>query len=273
MADSIWHALCNQPTQPVSTEKYATIVDDSTTQLHEPIHSILSTLDRRAMALTKLANFESALHDAKAMQQLSPSLALGYVREADIYSEQGKQQQAIDVCIKGLDLVDTNDHGYASLQRAKMDAEQRQNKCIDFIGQLPMDIVITTLIPMFMYLQRWESLKPTPSMHVSHEWRNRIIQSFNGLRIRLHELDDVSGYIPLARHITTLVISSFTEGTWLCDLFRNNDLCSLKDLTIGNYLVSSLKSVRNTLTHLEIVQGGDTVVVHFRIQCISRYAL
>ncbi|KAJ8658013.1 hypothetical protein O0I10_006284 [Lichtheimia ornata] len=267
MADSIWHALCKHPTQPVSTEKYSTIVDHATTQLHEPIHSILTTLDRRAMALTKLANFESALHDAKAMQQLSSSSALGYIREADIYSEQGKQLQVIDVCSKGMTMADTMDKHYDDLKRVKMDAEQRQNACIDFISQLPMDIVITMLIPMFMYFGLWDSFKPDPSMHVSHEWRNRIVQSFNGLRIRLYEYKVILDFIPLARHITALDIFSFTGGTWLCDLLRNNDFCSLKELAIERFtadcmdqLVDSLKSISTTLTHFQIEPLGKAML-------------
>ncbi|CDH60964.1 predicted protein [Lichtheimia corymbifera JMRC:FSU:9682] len=91
MTVPIWSDLCKQPNLTASTEKYAKLVYDSTTELHEPIQSILSALDRRAIGLSKCANFESALRDAKVMQQLSPASALGYTREAIINREQGKQ--------------------------------------------------------------------------------------------------------------------------------------------------------------------------------------
>ncbi|KAJ8657999.1 hypothetical protein O0I10_006270 [Lichtheimia ornata] len=267
MADSIWHALCKHPTQPVSTEKYATIVDDATTQLHEPIHSILSTLNRRAMALTKLANFESALHDAKAIQQLSPSLALGYIRAADIHSEQGKQQQAIDVCIKGLDVVDANDHGYATLQRAKMDAEQRLDTRIDFISELPLDVANTSLVPMFIdrHLQ-WDV--QCPYLYVSNLWRNCVFQFMDGSEFDiLYQGDDLTPVVQLARHLKILEVDEYSKGTWLGDLLRNNDFGSLQQLTIGdvsancvNHFVSSLKAVSSTLTHLEIEHDGETTL-------------
>ncbi|CDH57644.1 predicted protein [Lichtheimia corymbifera JMRC:FSU:9682] len=168
MNNSISTDLCSQPTQPVSTEKYTKLVQESTTQLHQPIQSILTTLDLRASALSKLANFESALRDATVIQQLSPSSALGYIRAATIYSEQGKQHHVIVVCNRGLDLVNSSDPDYATLQHIKADAMERQNRRVDFITQLPINIVATTLIPMFTDTFPLDAFKPCPYLHVSN---------------------------------------------------------------------------------------------------------
>ncbi|CDH57650.1 predicted protein [Lichtheimia corymbifera JMRC:FSU:9682] len=173
--------LCSQPTQAVSTEKYAKLVCDSTIQLHQPLQLILSTLDRRAMALTKLANFESALRDAKVMQQLSPSSALGYIRAATIYSEQRKQRHVIDICNKGLMTVEPSDMHYDELRRTKSDAEQHEAKGMDFVRQLPFDIVTTTLIPLFVDTSPLDPLKPCSYLHVSNLWRDYILQCSDGL--------------------------------------------------------------------------------------------
>ncbi|KAJ8657966.1 hypothetical protein O0I10_006237 [Lichtheimia ornata] len=270
MDDSIWNALCKQPTLKASSEKYAQLVHDSTIQLHQSIQSILSALNLRAIGLTKCANFELALHDARVMQQLSPSSALGYLREADIYSEQGQQLQVIDICDKGLSTVDAMDTHYDTLQRAKMDAEQRQNTHIDFISQLPLDIVTTTLIPMFMDRFPLQSDIPCLYLHVSNVWRDRIVQCFDGLSFsvghhRGYDEDTLSQVIQFAQHTKKLTINRYGHGTWLGDLLSDNDFCSLQALTIyphleyendhSDHFVSSLESISKTLMHLSIELG------------------
>lgn len=238
MTHTIWNDLYQQPTLAVSSDKYTKLVHDSTSQLDGPLQSILSSLDRRAMAFTKLASYDAALSDAKLIQQLSPSEALGYIREADIYSGQGKQRQVIDICNKGLNMVNTMDTRYDTLQRMKADAEQRQNTRVDFISQLPNDIVITMLIPLFTHYHYWRPLTPWPYLYVSHQWSERIIQSLKGLRFKTG-YDDTK-YVKkdpqmtiFARHVKELHIGRFSQGTWLCDLLRKNDFCSLQDLIIS----------------------------------------
>ncbi|KAJ8657596.1 hypothetical protein O0I10_006660 [Lichtheimia ornata] len=256
MTHSILGDLCNPPTLTTTTEKYVQLVHDATTELHEPVQSNLSALDVRANALTKLANFESALHDANAMQQLSPSSALGYIRAADIYSEQGKQRQVIDICNQALDVVDTKDMGYDTLQRAKDVAMQRQSTRIDFVSQLPVDVVITTLIPMFM--DHFPLYKQCAYLYVSREWRDRIIQCFGELSFVVSERGH-SQVIELSRYTTSLHIGIYSEGTWLSDLIDNNDFCALREIHIqafwtihiGRFL-STLKSISGTLTHLNL---------------------
>ncbi|CDH57625.1 predicted protein [Lichtheimia corymbifera JMRC:FSU:9682] len=263
MEGSTWTGLCKQPTLKASSEKYAQLVYDSTIQLNQSLEPILSALDRRAIGLTKCANFESALRDAKVMQQILPSSALGYIREAGIYSEQGRQLQVIDTCNHGLSMVDTMDTHYATLERAKMDAEQRQNNTrIDFIGKLPVDIVITTLIPMFMYDAHMYSLKPSPYLLVSNAWRDRIVECFGGLNFLVgysgeqHD-NECLNVAKFARQTKGLRLSSYSQGTWLSDLLSENDFCSLQfSNTHVHPFVSSLESISNTLTNLDILLDG-----------------
>lgn len=238
MTRSIWHS-CNLSKLPASSKKYAKLVHDSTTQLHQSLEPVLSALNLRAIGLSKCANYDAALHDAQLMQQLSPSSALGYIREADIYSEQGKQRQVIDICSKGMSRVDTMDTHYATLQRAKMDAEERQNTRIDFVSQLPLDIVTVTLIPFFMDRLPLLSDVPYPYVEVSKLWRGRIVQCFGGLRFSVgyHEEYDVkflSQVVQFSQDIKELFIHQYDhERTWLGDLLRDNDFCSLRQLSMG----------------------------------------
>ncbi|KAJ8658004.1 hypothetical protein O0I10_006275 [Lichtheimia ornata] len=266
MDNSIWNALCKQPTLKASSQKYAQLVYESTTQLHQSIQSILSALDRRAIGFTKCANFESALHDAKAMQKLSPSSPLGYIREASIYSEQGKQLQAIRVCDKGMTKVDVMDTHYDELQRAKMDAEQRQNTRIDFISQLPVDIVMTTLIPMITNGCLSNSSKSIPCLYVSNVWRDSIIKCFGGLHFDIGDdtYADLPKLAPFIHHIKETEVHGYSNDPWLADLLRDNDFCSLKTLFINGCagycidgLVPSFKSIGNTLTTLQIGHDDD----------------
>ncbi|CDS10642.1 hypothetical protein LRAMOSA11128 [Lichtheimia ramosa] len=214
MSRSVPNDLCQQPTLIASTEKYKQLVHDTTTELVQPIQCILSAWDRRAMALSKCASFESALRDATVMQQLSPTSALGYIREAMIYSEQGKQRHVIDICNHALDVVDTKDPSYGILLQVKIHAQQRDDKRIDFFSELPVEIVMTTLIPMFMNKDdRLDAINPCPYLYVSNLWRDRIIQSFHGLAFVTNEdteHDPHPQVIKFAQHTRSLYVQLCT---------------------------------------------------------------
>ncbi|KAJ8657994.1 hypothetical protein O0I10_006265 [Lichtheimia ornata] len=267
MEDSIWTDLCKQPILKAPSGKYAQLVHDSTAQLHQSLQPILSALNLRAIGFTKCANFDAALRDAKVLQQLAPSSALGYIREADIYSERGQQLQVIDVCDRGMMMVDAKDTQYDVLKRAKTDAEQRQNTRIDFISQLPLDVVITSLIPMFMdgYLH-WD--KRCPYLYVSNLWRDRVFQCLDGSEFgTVFEVTDLSQVVRFARRIKILSVGEYTRGTWLGNLLRYNDFGSLQKLYVQDvsahcvdYLVSSLMSISGTLTHCTIELEGDSML-------------
>ncbi|CDH61272.1 predicted protein [Lichtheimia corymbifera JMRC:FSU:9682] len=259
MTEPILDDVCQQPRLIATTEKYAQLVHDSTIELHQPVHSILSALDRRAIGLTKCTSFESALRDANLMQQLSPSSPLGYLRAAEVYSQQGRQSRVIDICNKGLCMVDPSDTHCATLQKLQTVAMERGNSRIDFISQLPIDIVITTLIPMIMENNKVKAFTPCPYLQVSNVWRDRIVQCFNGLRFEVDEGDDRSQAVQFAQHTKSLHIYQTTDGNWLSDLIKDNGFSSLEDLQIYGYrgddideLLSALKSVSSTLTRLEV---------------------
>lgn len=226
--------LCNQPTLTASSEKYAQLLHGSMSQPHPGVQSILSALDERATGFTLCANFESALQDAKLMRQISPSSALGYIREASIYSEQGKQRHVIDICNHGLSMVDTMDTHYDTLQRAKMDAEQHQNTRVDFISQLPVEIVITTLIPILFNDATTHTERFNTFCSVSIVWRDRIIASVEAVCFGSEHGEPIntSRICQFAPYVKQLEFDSHTHGTWLFDLLHNNKFDSLRELRI-----------------------------------------
>ncbi|KAJ8657585.1 hypothetical protein O0I10_006649 [Lichtheimia ornata] len=273
MTHSIWTDLCKQPILKATSEKYTTIVYDSTTRLHQLIDSILSALNERVIGFTKLANFDAALGDVSIIQQLSPSSALGYLCAASVYKEQGKQLQVIDICNKGLDVVDPNDTDYSTLQQMKADAMQYQNKRIDFITDLPWDLVTTTLLPTFVDDDSpLDASRACPYLYVCKQWRDLILQHSNGLRFEIGPNEEQADprqqwqLVTFARHIKALHLRRYTKGTWLYDLLRDHDFCSLRELYFdafsnnGDDFVSFLQSLGGPLTHLAI---NDTHSLHF----------
>ncbi|CDH57632.1 predicted protein [Lichtheimia corymbifera JMRC:FSU:9682] len=267
-------AVCKQSTLKAPSGKYAQLVYDSTIQFHESLEPVLSALHRRSIGLTKCANYDAALHDANLMQQLSPYSVLGYLCEATIYSEQGKQLDVIDICDQGLSMIDTMDTHYDTLQQLKTDAEQHLSKKIDFVSQLPIEIVIAKLIPLFMDDSRVNPLRPNPYLHVSNVWRDRIVQCFDGLCFNLEKIKEDPGVetrseiTRFAQHTTALSVCLDGQTTWLGDLLCENDYCSLQKLcvlkssdegtTIDDF-ISSLKSVRSTVTDLDVGTGWTSI--------------
>ncbi|CDS10654.1 hypothetical protein LRAMOSA11140 [Lichtheimia ramosa] len=262
MSHPTWNDLCQLPALTASSERNKELVLNSTTKLQQSLESALSALDQRAMTLTKTANFDSALDDAKAIQQLSPTSALGYLRAASIYSEQGKQRRVIDICKKALRIVDPKDVHYAALQQAKASAKQCGSMRIDFIRRLPADVTTTTLLPMFINKDFVISYEPCQYLQVSTVWRDCFIQYLNGLHFSIFEYNHAALCVQvaeLAQHTKTLHIDRYAKRTWLSDLLKNYDFCSLKEIDIDEFssryidrFVSSLKSVNSTLTHLRI---------------------
>ncbi|KAJ8657978.1 hypothetical protein O0I10_006249 [Lichtheimia ornata] len=260
------------PYSPILTpfsEKYAQLVYDATTQFHASLDPILSALNLRAIGFTKCANFDAALRDVKLMQQLSSSSALGYIREASIYSELGQQLDVINICNEGLSMIDTKDTHYDTLQQMKAEAEQHMKKRIDFVKELPVDIVITKLIPLLLPLLSRFPLDPlhlSPYLYVSNVWRDRITQCFDGLWFDLDEMKEDPGVevrseiAQFAQHTRSLSVYPNDQGRWLGDLLRENNYCALQKLSVvgsceeGSIddFITTFKSVSNTLTHFDI---------------------
>lgn len=61
---------------------------------------------------------------------------------------------------------------------------------IDFIRQLPVEIVMTRLIPLLMHNADLDSSIPCAYVHVSQLWCDRIAQCFGGLHFNIHWEED-----------------------------------------------------------------------------------
>ncbi|KAI7874675.1 hypothetical protein K492DRAFT_240717 [Lichtheimia hyalospora FSU 10163] len=136
--------------------------------------------------------------------------------------------------IKRLSAVVRVHHDNKVSQGTQEDSERR----IDFISQLPVDIVLTTLIPMLADdLDNLDASIPCPYLHVSTAWRGLIIQCLGGLQFSIdsEEEDDsdekCSELVQFAQHTKALSIEYYEE--WMSGLWRNSNFCSLKEISIA----------------------------------------
>lgn len=269
---SIWNDVCQQPTLAATYGHYGTLVSDSTTKLQQCVQETLTVLNDRAIGLMRCANFDAALRDAAAMQELAPLSALGYLCAANIYSQQGRQQAVIRICNKALSVVHNRDPDYIKLQRAKVHAKQRAAIRLDIISRLPLDVVVHVLFPMIMdHEELLDSIKLGPYLNVSKAWRDFVVQTSGGLHFKLNGENRVSQVHRFARYTRSLHLPFYRHGNWLSDLLSSGKLCSLKEIKIErlgraidvDHLVSSLQSVSNTLTHFSIQDSFSERIAEF----------
>ncbi|KAI7874676.1 hypothetical protein K492DRAFT_199799 [Lichtheimia hyalospora FSU 10163] len=163
-------------------------------------------------------------------------------------------------------------HGDNVIQGTQENSERR----IDFISELPAELTITKLIPMFMDNDRLDSSVPCPYLHVSKLWRDRIIQCFGGLRFSIYQEQEdhkdqrCTELVQFAQHTMALSIHYYEE--WMSDLWRDNTFCSLQEISIASMpkehsqsFVSSLMSI-NALTHLSL-QFGSISIADLALTC------
>ncbi|KAI7874053.1 hypothetical protein K492DRAFT_211800 [Lichtheimia hyalospora FSU 10163] len=168
---------------------------------------------------------------------------------------------------------------YTKWKLVKRDRERR----IDFVSQLPNEIVIMTLIPMLMEDYRLDSSVPFPFLQVCKEWRARILQYSSGLpfTIPIEEEENVnkcSQLVQLAQYATSLNILWYKD--WVDDLLLHNDLCSVRELMIQDFrctnkehFLSSLRPMSNTLIRIFLRYNslplGDLLSVCPNLTCLD----
>ncbi|KAI7874303.1 hypothetical protein K492DRAFT_184089 [Lichtheimia hyalospora FSU 10163] len=126
-----------------------------------------------------------------------------------------------------------NSHSHCQQQGTQGNSGRR----IDLISQLPAELAITKIIPMFMDDGRLDASVPCPYLYVSKLWRDRIIQCWGGLRFSIdceeedHNDKKCSELVQFAQHTVALSVNHYEE--WMSDLWNDNNFCSLKEMSIG----------------------------------------
>ncbi|CDH54816.1 predicted protein [Lichtheimia corymbifera JMRC:FSU:9682] len=230
----------------------------ATETLQQTAQQFVEVINERARLLANSAQFDTALRDAAAIRALLPGSGLGYLCMGDIYCQQGRYPAAVAIYDQGLEAVPESDPYYQQLQQHHIAAITKNSKRIDFISRLPLDIVVTNILPRITpELTVVMSFEP---LDVSHAWRERILKHPKGLHFGFYgdTFDkDQERIVQFAPYIQSLAGSM--TNFHLDDLFSRVHLPNLKDLdiycseaTLPPPLLRGLQMVGDSLTHLTI---------------------
>lgn len=144
------------------------------------MHELRATQDQGTFPFAMPTDHDSSLKEP-VNNNTTPSSPLDYLRQGEAYSQRGFQRMAINVFNEGLSTLSSpSDPYYAQLERAKHDAEERDNKRIDFISMLPMDIVMH-IAPQLIHegcpLRDNRFTKHHAPLFVSKIWRQRFLEA------------------------------------------------------------------------------------------------
>ncbi|KAJ8652698.1 hypothetical protein O0I10_011643 [Lichtheimia ornata] len=225
------------------------------------LSQLVQVLNERAKLFANSAQFEAALRDAAAIRTVLPFSGLGYLATGDVYCQQGRYAAAISMYDQGLRRVPEIGQYYQQLHQQREKAVTNSNKRVDFISRLPLDIVVTNIIPRVE--RKFYSYSSSEYLYVSRTWQERFLQQPNGLAFdfgketatfkRGH--DQLVRFAPYVQKLK----GKMMEDAELEDLFsrgrfsnlRNLDLCC-SGTTLRHPLVNGLRLIADSLTHLAI---------------------
>ncbi|KAJ8652610.1 hypothetical protein O0I10_011756 [Lichtheimia ornata] len=276
MQDLFWVNLC-QPIPLIATHHECdSIVTESTLRIRECLTRLTTLLEERSFALLKCAQFDTALRDTNAILKLDPTLALGYLLKGKLYSYHGQQRKAIQVFDQGLTMAggmdDDEQQHYQQLLKARADAEMMQQKGMDFISKLPLDVVSTSIVPLLMDDVIWSQRKPCPYLQVSRSWRDR----FGRGKLCYHiygSNPSPTQVVSLSNSVQSLVIDNYNPQV---GFHFSRQLSALRRLWISgisprnqSYFLVSLSRIGTSLGDLEIslTQGTMLNVGDIMAQC------
>ncbi|CDH54797.1 predicted protein [Lichtheimia corymbifera JMRC:FSU:9682] len=233
----------------------------TTESLKQAVAQLIMVLNERAQLLANSAQFDKALRDAAAIRAILPGSGLGYLTTGDVHCQQGRYAAAISIYDQSLETVPESDAYYQRLQQHRIAAATNNNKRIDFISGLPLDIVITNILPRIEPdCTSFTSFEP---LDVSHAWRERILKHPKGLHFGFYGdtfNKDQTQIVKFAPYVQSVVVTFMTKFH-LDDLFSRAHFANLKDLEINGIedtlrrpLMKGLQMVSDSLTRLTIAQ-------------------
>ncbi|KAJ8651420.1 hypothetical protein O0I10_013039 [Lichtheimia ornata] len=261
-----WCELLGDPIVTVQHGNDGNRIATATETLQQTAQQFVKVLNERARLLSNSAQFDTALRDAAAIRALLPRSGLGYVCGGDVHCHQGRYAAAISIYDQGLVEVPESDPYYQQLQQHRIAAATNNKKRVDFISQLPLDTVITNIIPRMerpVYLDSNVLYEP---LYVSRTWQERILQQSKDLKFRFRNHVDTfqKGHAQLVRfapYVQTLNVC-LLKNVHVGDLFSRAHFSNLKELDItcahGTTprlpLIHGLQMIADSLTHLAISQ-------------------
>ncbi|KAI9246751.1 hypothetical protein BDA99DRAFT_576563 [Phascolomyces articulosus] len=172
---------------------------------------IVRVLELRAKEEAKKSNMTGEIKTMRAMIDLTPNYARGYLRLGQLYAFQGYQESAIDIFKKGLDMIPPVDPVYPLLEKECEYAKMRSEKRIDFIANLPYEVVGYVVDSNFLTMDAiWASIR------VSRLWREKLVQivgpSWEELYISKYSHQDQIKILPAVfRHVVDFTLDETAE--------------------------------------------------------------
>ncbi|KAI9492557.1 hypothetical protein BDB00DRAFT_827937 [Zychaea mexicana] len=155
--------------------------------------------------------FGEAVQDAQRIISLAPTWAMGYCRLGDLYAQQGKQLDAIDTYSIGLQSVSQDASLYAQLIEGKHSAELQNEKRVDFIRSLPVEVMakIITLLPRDAKLV---------CLQVSSIWCKRTLEFSGSWRVSsgddMTDEQSIKVVTYIAAYVEQLTIDTSNQQVW-----------------------------------------------------------
>ena len=170
------------------------------------------TLDYRSCAFNQSGKRNIAINVAQKIIKLMPTSSKGYDRLGNLYSIQGKQQNAIDTYERALENVLPNDPTRIQLQHQQNIARKKNKKRIDFMSKLPTEVAddILSELP-----QESKAI----CLHVSSKWRKCLLNCPNArstLEVQ-DESEDVkisSVLSQIASYVKNLTLNTSAQTIW-----------------------------------------------------------
>ncbi|CDH59418.1 predicted protein [Lichtheimia corymbifera JMRC:FSU:9682] len=239
-------------------------ITDATRRLEESTQRRLVLLNDRARALAASAKFEAAMNDTTTMQTIAPSSGMGYLCAGHVHQLQGRHRACIAICDRGLSVVPSSDTYYQQLVDMRSMAVKHNSVYVDFIKELPGEIVEIIVDKLFTDGTRIGMDHLCQYLSISHIWRDTIVQSIRHLHLISEpgkDLVDSSGYIlkHTAPYAAALTIKYEANSAY--KLFQQYQFPSLRYLDLDEIypedtdtktILLSLKLVQSTVTHLDI---------------------
>ncbi|KAI8139886.1 hypothetical protein BJV82DRAFT_625367 [Fennellomyces sp. T-0311] len=243
----------------------ATSTDDMivrSTEVLDRLNSGCATvLLARADALANKGKLEDAVSDALTAIKHQRISVAGYLLAGVLYSTQGKQQAAMDICERGLRTVLPSE--WPLLYEKREEAKEILERKFDFVTKLPTEITATIFAQL--YSTEYTLVSCTG---VSKRWREYMLQQYPALwRNSVIILN--SGYIrPVTRllpaicsHVQRLSLDHTPDHILqkLLNMSESNKLSLVKDIVIEtpppcliDHHVQLLTLFQSNLTSLKI---------------------
>ncbi|CDH57697.1 predicted protein [Lichtheimia corymbifera JMRC:FSU:9682] len=258
-----------------------TTTSTTTEAITQLASQLMENLNRRSTALANGAHFDLALRDAAVMRSICPTSSNGYLKAGDIYQQQGRHQEAAAIYEKGLTSVQSSDDGYTTLQGQHASALTAANKRVDFISQLPSDLVVSELLPLVLDNYKLDANTPCPYLYISRTWRQLFLQrnnlSFGMYRARSSQPFASSELQKFSQHVKSLSFEiGLASGTHDDNALASMN-CRFPHLTEFNIqyfgsndhnLLVILQSIGGNLTRFSLYNEGTMTSPGIRLNRI-----